>query len=250
MTNKQDWAERMSRDWDARASRDALHWTVNCVPEGKWQVDDYLQTGEDTLAYSLDAFMDGVGISPEKLKVFEIGCGAGRITCGLARRFKKVYGLDVSGEMVKAAMEMVEGEGYTNVNLFKGDGFTLKPQRANSIDVVYSVIVLQHIPSVDIQLGYLEEVGRVLKPGGLFAISLYSDEEDYSRRLAWWKGARLAGPHHANELVNITLDNFETSMQTPVPCETVDKTLDEAGLELLHETGRHTHTWWIYGRKA
>lgn len=249
MTDKQYWADRMRDDWDYRAQRDSLHWTVNCVPEHQWQLDEYLATGEATLGHSLDTFLSSVQCEPGTLKAFEIGCGAGRITCGLAKRFKKVFGLDVSGEMVRAATAMVESQGYKNVSLFQGDGTTFKPQRHNSVDVVYSCIVFQHIPSVDIQLGYLEEVGRILKPGGYFAISLYNDFADYQAKLAWWNGARNAGSH-PNELVMVTLDSFETSMQTPLPCEAAEKALAEAGLELLSETGRGTHTWWIYGRKA
>lgn len=239
--------EQMRTDWNMRAERDPLHWTVNLVPEGKWDLQKYLQTGEDTLA-SLDAFLDREAVDPSGLSVFEVGCGAGRITCGLAKRFRKVIGMDISDTMVQAATSLLAGQDLDNVKLFVGNGTNFKPQRANSVDVVYSVIVFQHIPSVDLQLGYLSDTARILRSGGLFCISLYNDEKDYQHKLSWWEGARRKGTGF-NELVQISLSNFETTMQTYIPAELVDKTLDENGLELMEEDGRGTHTWWIRGRK-
>lgn len=241
-------AQQMRDDWNMRASRDALHWTVNVYPEGQWNLAEYLDTGETTIAQSLDPFLQEQGKDPATLKAFEIGCGAGRLTCGLAKRFKKVFGLDVSTVMVDKATQMVADQGYSNVTLWPGDGVTLQPQKDNSIDVVYSCIVFQHIPNVDLQLGYLEEVARILKPGGLFVISLYNDLRDYQEKLGWWQAMQKSRKTD-NELVRISLDNFSTTMQTYIPAEAVDKTLAESGLELVSETGRGTWTWWLYGRK-
>lgn len=242
-------AEQMARDWNMRASRDALHWTVNCHPEGQWDLQEYLDTGEATLAASLDPFLEKMGRKPGTLKCFEIGCGAGRLTTGLAKRFKKVYGLDVSSVMVEKAREMVESQGVAeNVKLWTGDGVTLQPQKDSSVDVVYSCIVFQHIPDIDLQLGYLAEVGRILKPGGLFVISLYNSLDDYKEKLGWWQAMNQSRKTN-NELVRISLDNYTTTMQTYIPAEAVDKTLAESGLDLVDERGRGTHTWWIMGRR-
>jgi SAM-dependent methyltransferase len=247
--NKEYWLNRMQEDWDMRAKRDYLHWTVNAVPEGAWDVQEYLDTGEGTLYGTLDTFLESQGRDPATMKAFEIGCGAGRITSALARRFKSVSGLDVSGEMVKAARQMVASQGYENVKLWQGDGCTLEPQKDNSVDLVCSVIVFQHVPNVELQLGYLEEVGRILKRGGLFAISLYNDLPGYQHALSWWGRARAEHAVSSNELVNVTLDNYETSMQTYTPCDVVEKTIQESGMQLISDAGRGTSIWWIYGAK-
>lgn len=90
--------------------------------------------------------------------VLEAGCGVGILLDALAKRFQQVIGLDISAEML-AAVNTRNGGRHL---LITGDGEAL-PVRSSACDAVVWRGSLHHMPSVS---GALEEVARVLKPGG------------------------------------------------------------------------------------
>jgi ubiquinone/menaquinone biosynthesis C-methylase UbiE len=84
-----------------------------------------------------------------------------------------VHAIDVSAEMLEQAREL---NGHlTNVTWHHGDGTTLHPVEDGSVDAVVSHVVFQHIPDPQITLGYVREMGRVLKPGGWAAFQISND---------------------------------------------------------------------------
>ncbi|NIP24282.1 MAG: class I SAM-dependent methyltransferase [Phycisphaerae bacterium] len=102
---------------------------------------------------------------PETKVALEIGHGGGRILSAASRGFQKVIGVDIHDNN-RLVEEELRKRGITNIELLKTDGQTI-PIEDNSIDVVYSFIVLQHIERIKIFKGYLAESYRILKPGGL-----------------------------------------------------------------------------------
>lgn len=133
---------------------------------------------------------------PFEATALEIGFGGGRLLAASSRYFSHVYGVDIHEEF-----ERVDGllrqRGVENVTLLKGDGKTL-PVEDRSIDFVYSFIVLQHLPSIDILQAYLAEVKRVLRPGRPACL--------YVGHLEWnWRGVSYADCASRN--VTTTRDN-------------------------------------------
>ncbi len=104
--------------------------------------------------------------------MLEIGCGLGRITRVLAARAARVVALDVSDEMLRRAAALNPQLG--NVSWMLGDGVTLHGCAEASIDACVSVVVLQHVPR-EVTLGYVRELGRVLRPGGWAALQVSDD---------------------------------------------------------------------------
>ena len=105
--------------------------------------------------------------------MLEIGCGVGRITRVLAARAAQVLALDVSDEMLARAREL--NPALTNVSWVLGDGLSLHGIPDASLDACVSVVVFQHIPDPEVTLGYVREVGRVLRPGGWAALQVSDD---------------------------------------------------------------------------
>jgi SAM-dependent methyltransferase len=64
-----------------------------------------------------------------------------------------------------------------NVRWLHGDGTTLAPIAESSADVCFSHVVFNHIPDPAITLGYVREMGRVLRPGGWSAFQVSNDPE-------------------------------------------------------------------------
>ena len=160
----------MRRFWDARAREDALHFVDSREPYKDADPEHFWAEGEKDLDTLLSTL--GVTVRQDDL-VLDLGCGVGRLTRVLARRAAHVLALDVSPEMLRRAQEL--NDHLTNVTWLLGDGETLTGVEDASLDGMVSHVVFQHIPDAKITLGYIEELGRVLKPGAWAAFGLSTD---------------------------------------------------------------------------
>src|SRR5579872_6526329 len=88
----------------------------------------------------------------------------------IARVFRHVAAVDVSGEMVKRAKSNLSA--LDKVTVILGDGATLSALKDASYDFAFSFVVFQHIPALEIVRSYCREVYRVLRPGALFKFQL------------------------------------------------------------------------------
>ena len=95
--------EKMQREWDERARENARFY-VNTERQD-WTDAEFFQSGERTVSEEILTDMINIcqGKDPKRMRVLEIGCGAGRVTRALAQIFGEVYGVDISGEMVRQA---------------------------------------------------------------------------------------------------------------------------------------------------
>ena len=118
----------------------------------------------------------GCGLPTEFAKIKEgdvvvdLGSGAGN-DCFVARRSTgasgKVIGIDFTPAMIEKARANAEKMGYHNVEFRQGDIENM-PITSNIADVVVSNCVLNLVPN---KHAVIQDIFRVLKPGGHFSIS-------------------------------------------------------------------------------
>ncbi|MFN0104660.1 MAG: class I SAM-dependent methyltransferase [Bryobacteraceae bacterium] len=165
--------EKMRADWDARARENARYY-VNTANE-EWTDEAFFASGERTVAEEIRTDMTNIcqGRDPKRMKVLEIGCGAGRVTRALANLFGEVHAVDVSGEMVARATRALEN--HPHANAYQNNGMDLSIVPGENFDFAFSTIVFQHIPSREVIENYVREVARLLRPGALFKFQVQGD---------------------------------------------------------------------------
>ena len=169
----------MERFWDARAREDALFFVDSRMEYSAPDEERFWRGGEEAVQRLLEVLE--VELPPDST-VVDIGCGVGRLTRPLARAAKRVIAIDVSSEMLAEARRL--NEGLDNVEWLHGDGESLRPIPDASVDACISHVVFRHIPDPSVTLGYVREMGRVLRPGGFSAFELSNDRKPHERRRA------------------------------------------------------------------
>jgi SAM-dependent methyltransferase len=181
--------------WDSRARENAFFYVDNRVDYANPDGDAFWAGGDVVLDKMLDLVGHSIGADDE---IADIGCGVGRLTRAMARRARKVYGIDVSREMLARARE--HNAGVANVEWLHGDGRGLGVLGDASVDGCLSHVVFQHIPNPDGTLGYIREIGRVLRAGGWALFQVSTDPSVHRppgrlgslrrrRERAWWGSA-------------------------------------------------------------
>ncbi len=98
------------------------------------------------------------------LKVLDIGCGTGWHVKKMSEHGFEVHGIDASSKQFEAAKR---NSGSNNINL--GSVLNL-PFENNSFDVIYTINTLHHLADHNQQKKAMQEIERVLKPGGMLFI--------------------------------------------------------------------------------
>jgi SAM-dependent methyltransferase len=163
--------DRLARHWRRLGDRDPL-WAVYVAPDtkdGQWQVAAFLQTGRDEVSRVLD----GLPRAPAgQQTALDFGCGVGRLSQALAERFERVIGVDVSAPMLERAAELARDSPVRDrLEFLLNERDDLAVVGSGTVDLVYSSLVLQHLPR-SLAAGYLREFVRVLRPGGLAVVQV------------------------------------------------------------------------------
>jgi ubiquinone/menaquinone biosynthesis C-methylase UbiE len=100
------------------------------------------------------------------------------LTRAFASRFKTCYGVDISEGMIENAWRL--NRQYPNCHFLVNTEDNLAIFPDNSFDLIYTNLVLQHIPHQKTIKSYIREFIRTLKPDGLLIFQLPS-------QIAFWR---------------------------------------------------------------
>lgn len=109
------------------------------------------------------------------LRFVELGCGAGPNLLWLAEKGIRVSGVDIAPTALELARSLLADAGHGELcDEFVEAGVSEVPLPDESFDGILESCVFQHLPRADRERAFAE-VGRLLKPGGLFVGNMLGD---------------------------------------------------------------------------
>jgi 2-polyprenyl-3-methyl-5-hydroxy-6-metoxy-1,4-benzoquinol methylase len=106
-------------------------------------------------------FYDTIG-NVNGLNILEVGCGNGWLSIQFARNGAKVYGIDISGELLNEAKRVASQQGFSDKIFFKKMAVENLDFDNNFFDLVIGSAILHH---TDIRQA-TEGILKVLRPDG------------------------------------------------------------------------------------
>lgn len=141
--------------------------------------------------------------------IIDFGCGDAVMFPPFLEKGVNITGIDIIEEMIVLAKERLRQKGYDQSIVKLGDVKLLREYKDQSIDAVLCFNVLAYLTDDEEKIFY-EQVKRILKPNGYFAVS------------------------HSNELFDLfslnryTLNFFNTNFMEGIANESVDALLTNA----------------------
>jgi ubiquinone/menaquinone biosynthesis C-methylase UbiE len=181
-TNKKSSAQMdaMRQDWNERARQDAFLYIASWRKD--WDEDSFFASGDQDYQDLVVPVLQRLALETPDKSMGEIGCGAGRMTRSFASHFRAVFAVDISEEMQARAKIFLSG--FSNITWILSDGQSLSGLPSNSLDFVFSYLVLQHFPTPELVVGTIREMLRALKPGGAYLFQFNGSH----RPTMNWKG--------------------------------------------------------------
>jgi ubiquinone/menaquinone biosynthesis C-methylase UbiE len=176
--------DTMRRDWDERARKNAFHYIASWRKE--WDLAAFLASGEEDYQRLVAPTLARCGIAASGEVMVELGCGTGRMTPDFARRYRRVLALDLSVEMLHRARQIHAQQ--KNILWLRVSGADLGCLASDSVDFIFTYLVLQHLPHEQLVFSYVREMLRVLRPGGAFLFQFNGSHQptmNLRGRLAW-----------------------------------------------------------------
>ncbi len=151
-----------------------------------WQYDEMKQVGKDynsvaeVEAYDIrhsrfrnvekenEAILESLEVRPGQ-SVIELGTGTGAFAIQAAKRFDRVYAVDISPAMLEYAQLKAARAGVRSI-LFRRGGYLTYSHDGPQVDAVVTNTALHHLPDLWKGVG-LKRMNGMLKPGGLLYLS-------------------------------------------------------------------------------
>lgn len=185
--------EHIHRSWH-QLGEEQPFWSVLTAPEYRDQpeevaIDRFFASGKAEIE-RFQKTLTRTNLSLDGWRTcLEYGCGLGRVTRHLAPHFERITGVDISAAHLAKARALAEAKGIEGIDwlhLRSIDQLNELPQ----VDVIYSLIVLQHNPPPVIER-IIKTFARILRPGGIAYFQVPTYRVGYEFRLADYLNGKL-----------------------------------------------------------
>lgn len=154
----------LKKNWNQFGQEDP-YWAILTDPDkkgNKWEEESFFESGRlrtDQVVKKIKRMKPDCSFH----SALDFGCGAGRLTQGLANHFEKVVGVDIARSMIKLASEKNKKE---NCTYFVNEKNDLALFETAVFDFIFSEITLQHMEPKYAK-NYIVEFLRLLKSNGV-----------------------------------------------------------------------------------
>ena len=163
-------------------------------------IGEFMASGEAQVQGVLGE-TERLAICSDRVAALDFGCGIGRLTAPLSRHFERAMGVDISPTMLDKARELHADIDNCEFRLNESDDLSWIEDR--SFDLVLSLLVLQHMDTVQMMETFLREFVRVLKPGGALVFQIPSSVPAHRPPLPSWNTRQGLRVRTANALREI-----------------------------------------------
>lgn len=200
----EEYLHILKNDWEIRAKSDLSTYVmaVEYAPEDCIYASGLYDVKTEFCPQYDEYYKDNNSTS-----ILEIGCGFGRMSIHISDYCKELFAVDISKTLLDIAFKRSNLYQKTNITFIETPGNSLAGVMNSSIDFAFEYIVFQHISSLAIIQQYINEVNRVLKLGGVFAMHTrnVSGVVDSISGGNTWHGCNLGPQEIRNMLVNTQL---------------------------------------------
>ena len=161
--------------------------------------------------HTLESLLRASGVDPTGIEhVLDIGCGTGRLLMGWYCAGRAIAGVDINAELIGWAKAHLPGT-WQVCDLLPPLSF---PDA--QFDLIHLVSVFTHLP-LDHQKQWIEEIRRLLKPGGVLVMTLhgalykrvFAQEGEYSELPTGAVGSNEFATFHTPEFTESLFAGFE-----------------------------------------
>lgn len=136
---------------------------------GSAGIDEFLEIGAMAVE-AIDAGLHDAGSSLDaKRRILDFGCGCGRVLRHLAGLDAELRGVDVNSRLVRWSQSNLP---FAHCEVCAAE--PPLPFEPETFDLVYAISVFTHLPE-QAQLRWIEELRRVLAPGGHLVLTTTGD---------------------------------------------------------------------------
>jgi demethylmenaquinone methyltransferase / 2-methoxy-6-polyprenyl-1,4-benzoquinol methylase len=168
----------------------------------------------------------------DNLNILDCATGTGEVMFSIMKKrsldIQKITGIDLAQKMMDEGINLKKGFSYANKIHFRCESATEIPFDAHSFDCVSMAFGIRN---VDNHVKCLEEISRVLKPGGVALIMEFSLPKNrvikqlyllYFRYILPFIGGLVSGDYNAYKYLNKTVETFPYGSQFKQLMETVE----------------------------
>ena len=196
-------------------------------------------------ANKVKLFLNFIG-KVEGKRVLDIGCGSGLFSYSLKEKGAHVVGGDYSSEAITFARSR-----YPGIDFKVGSVYDLSNWPDEHFDIVSVMDVIEHLSD---QSAALQQIKRVLKPGGLLVISTDLKDTHWENGIFnrfFWFSMRFSKEGRAYRLIKLTESripakkHYQSSHIGLLSFRDLENLIEESGLGIIrHEVYPLVSVWW------
>lgn len=193
----------------SKLGREAPFWSVlsGCAraPEvAPAEAAEFFASGAGEIDQMEEFFRAAGCEAPRQGLCVDWGCGLGRVTLHLARRFDRAVGVDISAEHLQRAranMERVDAQAARKIDFLCLAHQQREIRRLRGqVALVHCILVLQHIPP-PLMIRALRTFTRLLRPGGFAFFQIPTSGQGYDPKRFEYDSSRDFDMHALPETV-------------------------------------------------